>query len=86
MGAGEGRAAEAVSLPVIWSDEAKAEFYDAERWYAEVSPATLLAEPPELSVETRLSALQVRSVGRPSGCPKVFQHVIQMSCMLLKIR
>jgi plasmid stabilization system protein ParE len=70
MGAGEGRAAEAVSLLVIWSDEAKAEFYDAERWYAEFSPATLLAEPPELSVETRLSALQVRSVGRPQAAPK----------------
>jgi plasmid stabilization system protein ParE len=26
-----------VSLPVIWSDEAKAEFYDAEQWYADVS-------------------------------------------------
>ncbi len=26
MGAGEGRSAETVSLPVIWSDEAKAEF------------------------------------------------------------
>ena len=26
-----------MSLPVIWSDEAKAEFYDAERWYADVS-------------------------------------------------
>ena len=26
-----------MSLPVIWSDEAKAEFYDAEQWYADVS-------------------------------------------------
>jgi len=26
-----------VSLPVIWSDEAKAEFYEAEAWYADVS-------------------------------------------------
>jgi plasmid stabilization system protein ParE len=24
-------------LPVLWSDEAKAEFYDAERWYADIS-------------------------------------------------
>jgi plasmid stabilization system protein ParE len=37
MGAGEGRAAQAVSLPVVWSDEAKAEFYDAEQWYADIS-------------------------------------------------
>jgi hypothetical protein len=27
-----------VSLPVVWSDEAKAEFYDAEQWYADISP------------------------------------------------
>ena len=26
-----------MSLPVLWSDEAKAEFYGAEQWYAEVS-------------------------------------------------
>jgi plasmid stabilization system protein ParE len=26
-----------VSLPVVWSDEAKAEFYDAELWYADIS-------------------------------------------------
>ena len=26
-----------MSLPVLWSDEAKAEFYDAERWYADIS-------------------------------------------------
>jgi plasmid stabilization system protein ParE len=26
-----------VSLPVIWSDEAKAEFYEAEQWYADIS-------------------------------------------------
>ena len=26
-----------MSLPVIWSDEAKAEFYDAEQWYADIS-------------------------------------------------
>lgn len=25
-----------MSLPVIWSDEAKAEFYDAEQWYADI--------------------------------------------------
>jgi plasmid stabilization system protein ParE len=36
MGAGKGRTARAVSLPVLWSDEAKAEFYDAERWYADI--------------------------------------------------
>ena len=36
MGAGEGRSAETVSLPVIWSDEAKAEFYKSEQWYAEI--------------------------------------------------
>jgi plasmid stabilization system protein ParE len=36
VGAGEGRSAQAVSLPVIWSDEAKAEFYKAELWYAEI--------------------------------------------------
>jgi plasmid stabilization system protein ParE len=28
-----------VSLPVIWSDEAKAEFYKAERWYADIGLA-----------------------------------------------
>jgi plasmid stabilization system protein ParE len=28
-----------VKLPVFWSDEAMAEFYDAERWYAEISVA-----------------------------------------------
>ena len=37
MGAGKGGAAQAVSLPVIWSDEATLEFYKAEQWYAEVS-------------------------------------------------
>lgn len=37
MGAGEGRAAQAVSLPVIWSDVAKVEFYDAEQRYADIS-------------------------------------------------
>lgn len=37
MGAGEGRAAQTVSLPVLWSDEAKAEFYEAEQWYADIS-------------------------------------------------
>jgi plasmid stabilization system protein ParE len=26
-----------VSLPVVWTDEAKAEFYDAEQWYADIS-------------------------------------------------
>jgi plasmid stabilization system protein ParE len=26
-----------VSLPVVWSDEAKVEFYDAEQWYADIS-------------------------------------------------
>jgi plasmid stabilization system protein ParE len=26
-----------VKLPVFWSDEAKAEFYEAEEWYAQVS-------------------------------------------------
>ena len=26
-----------MSLPVLWSDEAKAEFYEAEQWYADVS-------------------------------------------------
>jgi plasmid stabilization system protein ParE len=26
-----------VSLPVLWSDEAIGEFYDAERWYADIS-------------------------------------------------
>jgi plasmid stabilization system protein ParE len=26
-----------VSLPVVWSNGAKAEFYDAERWYADIS-------------------------------------------------
>jgi len=25
-----------VSLPVIWSDEAKVEFYEAEQWYADI--------------------------------------------------
>ncbi len=25
-----------MSLAVIWSDEAKAEFYDAEQWYADI--------------------------------------------------
>lgn len=37
MGAGQGRTAETVSLPVLWSGEATAEFYDAERWYADIS-------------------------------------------------
>jgi plasmid stabilization system protein ParE len=36
VGAGEGWVAEAVSLPVLWSNEAKAEFYDAEEWYADI--------------------------------------------------
>jgi plasmid stabilization system protein ParE len=26
-----------VSLPVVWSDEAKAELYEAEQWYADIS-------------------------------------------------
>ncbi len=26
-----------MKLPVFWSDEAKAEFYEAEEWYAQVS-------------------------------------------------
>lgn len=26
-----------MSLPVVWADEAKAEFYDAEEWYADIS-------------------------------------------------
>ena len=38
MGAGKGWTAQAVSLPVFWSDEAMAEFYDAEQWYADISP------------------------------------------------
>ncbi len=33
----DSRIAQAVSLRVIWSDEAKAEFYDAEQWYADIS-------------------------------------------------
>ncbi len=37
MGAGEGRAAQTVSLPVVWSNAAKAEFYAAEKWYADIS-------------------------------------------------
>ena len=37
MGAGEGRTAQAVSLPVLWSDEAIGEFYSAEQWYADIS-------------------------------------------------
>lgn len=37
MGASQGGTTQAVNLPVIWSDEAKAEFYEAERWYAEIS-------------------------------------------------
>ena len=28
-----------MSLPVVWSREAKAEFYSAEQWYADLSPA-----------------------------------------------
>jgi len=27
-----------VTLQVIWSDEAKAEFYEAEQWYADIGP------------------------------------------------
>jgi plasmid stabilization system protein ParE len=42
VGAGKSRAAEAVTLPVIWPDEAKAEFYDSEQWYADIG--TPLAE------------------------------------------
>jgi plasmid stabilization system protein ParE len=36
VGSGNSRASQAVSLPVIWSDEAKAEFYKAEQWYADI--------------------------------------------------
>jgi plasmid stabilization system protein ParE len=25
-----------VTLPVVWSDEAKSEFYEAEQWYADI--------------------------------------------------
>jgi plasmid stabilization system protein ParE len=38
-----------VKLPVVWSDEATAEFYEAERWYADVS--VYLAERFMLAVE-----------------------------------
>jgi toxin ParE1/3/4 len=37
MGTGKSRTAKAVNLPVIWSDEARAEFYDAVRWYGDLS-------------------------------------------------
>jgi len=37
MGAGESRAPQAANLPVLWSDEAKADFYDAEQWYADIN-------------------------------------------------
>lgn len=39
-----------MSLPVVWSDEAVAEFYDAERWYAGIS--VRLAERFVQAVET----------------------------------
>jgi toxin ParE1/3/4 len=42
VGAGEGRVAQTVSLPVVWSPAAKAELYAAEQWYADLS--TELAE------------------------------------------
>lgn len=37
MGAGKSGTAQAVSVPVIWSDEARAEFYEAVRWYSDIS-------------------------------------------------
>lgn len=37
MGAGKSGTAQAVSVLVIWSDEARAEFYEAARWYADIS-------------------------------------------------
>lgn len=42
-----------MSLPVVWSDEAKAEFYDSEQCYAEISVhlAARFVEAVENSVQ-----------------------------------
>jgi len=60
-----------VSLPVIWSDEAKAEFYDAERWYADIS--VHLSERFVQAVENTVSSLRsfprafLSSIGSAGG-------------------
>ena len=44
-----------MSLPVVWSNGAKAEFYAAEQWYADLSPA--LAERFAQAVDDGLQAI-----------------------------
>jgi toxin ParE1/3/4 len=55
MGAGQGWAAKAVTLPVVWIEEAVHEYYEAIRWYADVGPS--LSIRFARAVENRISQI-----------------------------
>ena len=39
MGTGKSRAAETVTLPVVWLPEAVSEYYESLRWYGDIAPS-----------------------------------------------
>jgi plasmid stabilization system protein ParE len=57
-----------VSLPVLWSDEARAEFYEAELWYADVGVP--LAERFVEAVESTVQLI----AGSPLRFPVVYRE------------
>jgi plasmid stabilization system protein ParE len=54
-----------VFLPVLWSDEAKTEFYNAEEWYAGISPR----------LSTRFVQAVEDAMERIAECPLLFPKV-----------